>query len=276
MTAGTTAERRLRALTRTLYEQFGNVTGRRGWADMAPAMDDAAERKRVAELTPEEYRHLAWHGLSWARHDPAAVKYFLPRLLDGLAGGALPFDAAMVAEALRDSAWLRWPKGEARTVQEWFGGWWDAVLSYPVRRDDPCGNCGSYPANLPPGRAASDVLLWLAYAGVDVGPLLDRWRADGSPEAAWQLAEFVHAQEAFLAAGRLCRWDLVWTAGVDPAVEAQVVRWLADPATAAAIERAFFAAGRDEEMARYLSDAGIYLAYLPSELPRPSPPGGGT
>lgn len=232
----------------SLYESFARYK-------MAPVVHGCphctgeADQLRIRarplrELDGGDLQRYAFKALStWGDADD--LRHFLPRLLELVArfGSVGATDGEIVLGKLVYGDWEKWPSKEREAIRDFLWAWWRWLL----RALPAVGGPSSEP----------DALAIIAEVEDDLSPYLSAWLADGISPAAWRLfADFVNLH------GK--HWlDLSvkpWNAFLDgrQLQVAQVGTWLADGATLAAAERAFFRFA-DEPWAGELSDAVLVL-----------------
>ncbi|WBB69928.1 hypothetical protein [Micromonospora sp. WMMD812] len=173
-------------------------------------------------LTGGQLRRYAGKALTtWG--DLADLRYFLPRLLELLAAGAIddPVAPGRLFDAI-GKHWRGWPRDEQRAVEAYLAAWWGHTLA-------------TFPAPV----EATDVLAAIGATGVDVGPYLAGWVADGGEPAARHLADHL----ATPLPGDGPPWVLAvraWRAGPEPArILETAVLAASDPAVAEEISAAY-------------------------------------
>jgi hypothetical protein len=223
----------LDAAVKRLYALFARKRrGSRPWADMDFPDDKAAlpERVTVKQLGAEEFAHLSWHALCFDGDNPAAVRYFLPRLMEDYTRSVWSSDAepAMLVSYMNRSAWRTWPPEEVRAVDEFFLAWLRAALRSPATDARP---------------SAASIIALMAFADAPLAPAWDVLRADGSAEATSHLVHLVEAVNHSTRRRVLDRWREMWgkDGARDPAIAA-VVSFLTSDETRARLEQAFFSA----------------------------------
>jgi hypothetical protein len=221
------------AAVRELYRVFDRTRqGNRVWFDDGFPRDkwDLPERKTVSELAPEDYEHLAWHGLCFDGDWPGTIKYFLPRLMKDLVGGTYRGIAPeMVISYLARAGWRTWSKEEVRAVEWFLSAWfWSCTR-------EPSGQVGVYPL--------TERLKLLAFAGMNIIPIV-RQLMEGKPAVAVAFLSALLDEFWFgLRNGGLPSWRHVWHPhGVPDEVVEQIRREILSPKAESVLEAAFFAA----------------------------------
>ncbi|MFE9692503.1 hypothetical protein [Micromonospora sp. NPDC005806] len=193
------------------------------YCDHCVRPDEVAVLLRVPprELTPDQLARYAAKCLTtWGDVDD--LRYLLPRLLELLATGGL--DDPVLPESLLGKVGAHrrdWPADQRGAVEAYLRAWWAATLS-------------GYPGPW----EATTVLAAVGGAGVDVGPYLAAWAADGGEPAARHLADHL-----FTRLPDNLPWAVTvrrWRAGPDPArILAEALLATGDPAVAAEVSAAY-------------------------------------
>lgn len=157
-------------------------------------------------------------------------KHFLPRLLD--------HDLEQALDKLAYADWRAWPPPEQRAIEEYLAALWEERLA-----------TDEYPP-------AGELLLAMGRLGLDLRPRLERWRLRTDEAAMAQLAALINDDIA----GSLKPTIYNLTDEPSSAAHQTLLAWLLDPATAEALEAAFFAAEGPE--AAEISEAIERLALL--------------
>jgi hypothetical protein len=157
-------------------------------------------------------------------------KHFLPRLLD--------HDLEQALDKLAYADWRTWPPREQRAIEEYLVALWEEQLA-----------TDEYPP-------AGELLLAMGRLGLDLRPHLEHWRRRSDDAALAQLVALINDDIA----GSLKPTIYDLAAESPSAAQRTLLGWLLDPATAAALEAAFFAAHGPE--AAEISEAIERLALL--------------
>ncbi len=194
----------------------------------------------LRELGATDLQRFAFKAMTtWGDADD--LRHFLPRLLELVArfGSVGDTDGEIVLGKLNYAHWENWPPKERAAIRAFLWAWWQWHLNAPTPAD---------------GRwSEPDALAMIAVVEGDLTPYLSAWMTEEAGPKAWRLfAEFVNDHAAHWLGLIVKPWN-AFLEGSDPQV-AQVGTWLADRATLAAAERAFFRFA-DEPWAGELSDA---------------------
>ena len=141
--------------------------------------------------------------------DSADYRYFLPRILELLAGG---WDTPIVgAETLigrlHFAEWMLWPRQERLAVQQVLSALWRSVL-----------------ATYPTTHTADSMLCGLGWAEDDLGPYLATWAQSPQPQAALHLSDFLEANIQSLSTSRKLS-NQFWTSD-RKTQRGQVIGWI--------------------------------------------------
>lgn len=228
-----------------LYDAFAGYRLRANLPGCPCCICGASQRALYAEplreLKPWQVEHFAEMALTtWGVSTD--FRYFLPRLLELTAAGALEVDPAVVIGKLRFDRWEDWPATEREAVTGFLDAWWGDTLSA-----------------FPDSREVARVLMAIAAASDQVGTYLAAWQSAADPEPpslvpvlerplrlgaelnlaptfAWADGQVPLAAVRHLAAFIDGSWVAVADQGRlaeplwEPEPAAQVVRWLRSPA----------------------------------------------
>ncbi|TDC22107.1 hypothetical protein E1211_31660 [Micromonospora sp. 15K316] len=182
---------------------------------MAPAEVAALLDTPLRALTGEQLRRFAGKAVStWG--DVTDLRHFLPRVLEVLAVGGI--DDPVVPTKLLGivgAHWRTWPRDEQQAIETYLDAWWRHILA-------------GFPAPVEVG----EVLAAIGATGVDVGPFLAAWVADGGTSAARHLANHLATAPpepgpAWAATVR------AWRTGPEPARVLEAALLVTDDPTAA-------------------------------------------
>jgi hypothetical protein len=237
------AQSSLRAAIHELYRVFSKyhvhtLTG-------CPHCTSEEEGRRLVsiplrELSAEDLQRYSCKAMTtWGSVED--YKHFLPRLFELAAANGLAsyLDLAVLFSKPKYGEWERWPAVERRAVEGYFAALWlDLLKTYPHALE------------------ADSCLCAIGQSVADLSNYLSAWERTDSLSAARHLADLIDANQ--LAARReLGMRNAFWQTRAAQAE--QIWQWLLRPERKVQLERAFFAAGEDIEVASQLSDAGQML-----------------
>jgi len=144
--------------------------------------------------------------------DPQDYQHFLPRVLElaVTGGGWVGGEAWAIANKLVYARWETWELSQKNAVFAFFA---DAFRWAIDARSEQWSEPKSW-------------LYGSVKLGLELQPLLDDWRASGTPQAAYHLADFYSYWTRANDEGELIYWD-----GVVTRVWQEVGLWLHDPVT---------------------------------------------
>ena len=179
----------LRAAANALYQAFAPYPrpSKSHWSPYAGITEAAAARlqaRPLRELAPADLDLYSRHALTvWG--DDREYRHYLPRMLELLAVDPGWTDASLLVERLQAAPWSEWPEDERGAVVRFL----DALWAWYLEQEPESAN-------------ASDLLRGIGLAGLDLGPYVERWRAQWSHNAIWQRAVLILLEEPDLLATR--------------------------------------------------------------------------
>jgi hypothetical protein len=222
MTAPITAPQLAEAIQK-LYRAFKPIQVRRH-PEGCPCCVSDADRKRLfskplAELSAEDLGRFAWKALTtWGTVED--LKHFLPRLLELVAmDECAPFEREVLFGKLRLGAWTTWPESERGSVENYLDAVWKDCLA---------SEAGSV--------WLDELLCGLGNAVDDLNPFLEVWTTCRIGTGYSHFVAFLDWNSATLLKRRHLTNSFWSDAGKQMS---QVIDWLANPRTVAALEGIF-------------------------------------
>jgi len=249
------AEERLHHAVERLYRVFGHYRGKPDWGDDLDMKTTEEStllcRLPVCKLPAATFTYYSWHALTLFGVNVAALKYFLPRIIDNALHDmrAEPdwkewcdVGPEMLICELNRAQCRNWSHEEVTAIQEIFAAWFTACIQDATTR--PEGERGMSRYVLRPKRYAGEVLGFIALLGFDVTPQLEEWQNTPVTFATLQLVTFINENTDEMAQRtRLDDWTEMWgEVSVSDKTMQQAMVWLLSPAIRSRLEREFLAA----------------------------------
>jgi hypothetical protein len=202
--------------------------------EVSPLLDAPAAELQFSKLENYSFSAMTTQGST------EDFKYFLPRLLQGIAEEPYGYNPEILFGKLSYGKWLTWEQIEIKAIRTYLKALWrEGLESYPI---DPC---------LPAFVEIETLLASIARTGDSLWDYLDFWSHDTSEAADRHLIQFVTMYGANFADGKT--FDAAFWK--DSKVQATALRqWLLKPETI----------GRIENSGHLLSKDGFEFLFEPA------------
>jgi hypothetical protein len=184
--------------------------------EVSPLLDAPRAKLRFDKLANYSFSAMTTQGST------KDFKYFLPRLLQGIAEETYSYNPEILFGKLSNGKWLTWEQSEIKAIRNYLRALWLLGLqSYPI---DLC---------LPAFVEIETLLASIARTGDSLQNYLDLWSQDTSEAANRHLIQFVTIYGADFVDGKVINFAF-WQ---DSQVQAAELRqWLLEPETIRRIE----------------------------------------